>query len=401
MQTRQLNNTMTIIFLGLLPLTISSMVTMGQHTHVTTGEVTGSEFTLGHVTTQKASSILETSEVQGPNIRADPSEAEATTPSRKHTLSPANQRATTSPTLSQFNSTTVGTKSTTHLQHEVRTSQTTGATNQNRNPTTTSAHSLELSSSNQGLSRGGTLTSQWTSVSTHLILTASTSTNLNDKSTSTSPVSGGDAIHSTLSQATTKSLFTHITETNKRGDPPENKSNVGGVHGKVVAWIIGGALVLMMVGFLAIFIQKRKIQKQQISTTDWAGPSPFLEGGANNGQVTLRSSNRISLSSFLPQRLSKRLSLLPETDEELQDIPPGTTFGDKHHPNTSGPQLEGSDRPNAAATQVKGTGDTAERSEPHPQTNSLLSTETSPEAIDPPEGNTAALIKATSNSLDN
>lgn len=335
----------------------------GQHTHVTTGEVTGSEFSRGHVTTQEA-------EVPDPNTRADLPEGGATTPSRKHALSPANQRATTSATLAQFSS-TVGTRSTTHLQHESRSSQTTGATSQSTNPTTTtSSPSPELSSSTQDLGTGRT--SQWTSVSTHLISTASPSTTLNDKSTSTS---------STRSY-TTKTLFTHITRAKRRLDPPEDKSTVGGYHGKVVAWIIGGALVLMMVGFLAIFIKKRKIQKQQISTTDWAGPSPFLEGGANNAPELLRSSNRISLSSFLPQRLSKRLSLLPETDEELEDMTPGTTFGDKHRANTCGPQLE------AAAPQVKGTGD-------------LLPTETSPEAVDPPEGTTAAPTEPTGQSVDN
>lgn len=391
---------MTVIF-WLLLLTMSHMVTsvQGQHSHVTRGEVTGSDLILGHVTTQKASSILETSAVPDPNIRAELPEGGATTPSRKHTLSPVNQRATTSPTLSQFSS-TVDTKSATHLQHETRTSETTGATSQSRNPTrSTSSPSPELSSSNQDLGTGRTMTSQWTSVSTHLISAASTSNKLNYKSTSTSPVSDGDELSTrsyTTPQATTKTLFIHITRAKKRPDPPEDKSNVGGHHGKVVAWIIGGALVLMMVGFLAIFIQKRKIQKQQISTTDWAGPSPFLEGEANNGPAMLRSSNRISLSSFLPQRLSKRLSLLPETDEELEDITPGTTFGDKHHANTSGPQQE------AAATQVTETGDVLETNQPCPQTNSLLPTETSPETTDGPETETtAALSKATSQSVDN
>lgn len=85
----------------------------------------------------------------------------------------------------------------------------------------------------------------------------------------------------------------------------------------------------MVIGFLVIYIKKRKLQKQQISTTNWAGPTPFLESGADNGQVTLRSSNRISISSFLPQRLSKRLSLLPEVGEEMEDITVGSTFGEQ------------------------------------------------------------------------
>lgn len=89
---------------------------------------------------------------------------------------------------------------------------------------------------------------------------------------------------------------------------------------------------MMILGFLLIYMKKRGFQKQQITTTDWAGPSPFLDGGANSDPITLRPSNRISLSSFLPQRLSKRLSLLPEVSEEMQDMSPGgkpqgSTFG--------------------------------------------------------------------------
>lgn len=105
---------------------------------------------------------------------------------------------------------------------------------------------------------------------------------------------------------------------------------------KIVAGVIGGALCLMMVGFLVIYIKKSRLQKQQLTTTDWAGPSPFLESDNENGKVTLRTSNRISLSSFLPQRLSKRLSLLPERDEELQDMTPSATFGGKHLEGISG-----------------------------------------------------------------
>lgn len=113
---------------------------------------------------------------------------------------------------------------------------------------------------------------------------------------------------------------------NKKPDPPRKKQETS--NGKIVAGIIGGALVLMMIGFLVIYVKKQKLQKQQISTTNWAGPTPFLESGADDSQVTLRSSNRISISSFLPQRLSKRLSLLPEIGEEMEDITAGSTFGE-------------------------------------------------------------------------
>ncbi|XP_061576171.1 mucin-2-like [Cololabis saira] len=130
------------------------------------------------------------------------------------------------------------------------------------------------------------------------------------------------------------------TSAGKRPNPTESWKgpSSGGEtsHGKVVAGLIGGALLVMMLGFLVIYMRKRRLQKQQITSTDWAGPSPFLAGGANDNQASLRSSNRISLSSFLPQRLSKRLSLLPEADEELLDVSPGGTFGRKPQGSTFG-----------------------------------------------------------------
>lgn len=103
-------------------------------------------------------------------------------------------------------------------------------------------------------------------------------------------------------------------------------------HGKVVAGLIGAALIAMMIGFLVICYKKHKLKKHQIATTEWAGPTPFLEAGggdsADKGNVTLRSANRISLTGFLPQRLSKRLSLLAESDEmqDMQEMTTGTTF---------------------------------------------------------------------------
>uniref|UniRef100_A0A8C6T036 Uncharacterized protein n=1 Tax=Neogobius melanostomus TaxID=47308 RepID=A0A8C6T036_9GOBI len=103
-------------------------------------------------------------------------------------------------------------------------------------------------------------------------------------------------------------------------------------NGKIVAGLIGGALLAMIVGFLVILYKRQKLKQHQISTTEWAGPTPFLEpggGDGDNGHVTLRSASRISLTSFLPQRLSKRLSLLAESAEEMQDMQEmtaGTTF---------------------------------------------------------------------------
>ncbi|KAF7657503.1 hypothetical protein LDENG_00026020 [Lucifuga dentata] len=159
---------------------------------------------------------------------------------------------------------------------------------------------------------------------------------LNAHHTSDQPVlaEGSTTQHTSLYKTSKASTKTPSISTTKRQKPspikPDNnaKSSQEANHGKAVAWIIGGALVLMMVGFLGIYVKKRKLYKQKITTSDWAGPSPFLEGGdGSNGQVKLRSSNQISLSSFLPQRLSRRLSLLQETEEELEEIKVNSTFG--------------------------------------------------------------------------
>lgn len=125
-----------------------------------------------------------------------------------------------------------------------------------------------------------------------------------------------------------------ITETTKHVEDAKGGEGEKLVkHGKIVAGLIAGALLAMMIGFLVILYKKHKLKKHRIATTDWAGPTPFLEtgggGGGGNGHVTLRSASRISLTSFLPQRLSKRLSLLAESAEEMQDMQEmttGTTF---------------------------------------------------------------------------
>lgn len=100
------------------------------------------------------------------------------------------------------------------------------------------------------------------------------------------------------------------------------------------------ALVSMIVGILVIVVKKRKLEKEQITTTAWAGPSPFLNHEDDNGQVTLRSSNRIFAASFLSQKTSKRLSFLPEIQEESEAKTPASTFGRTHQESTSESELE-------------------------------------------------------------
>lgn len=135
------------------------------------------------------------------------------------------------------------------------------------------------------------------------------------------------------------------TKPQKKKAAPGKQASYESNHGVVVGWVVGGALVLMMLSFLLIYIRKRKLGERQITTKNWAGPSPFIENGRDDGQDGPRSSNRISLSSFLPHRMSRRLSLLPEAEEELEDIIPGSTFGDRHQEASSAQQGAGQEDP--------------------------------------------------------
>lgn len=381
----------------MLPLTASSQ--NDNFTNVVTGNLTHDQVTL-EMSNFTPSSIAE----------ANPTEEEtkkpSTTPSLPTTQTTPSETllpdihtavASTYSILSQSNSSTVGMKSMTEVNFEVTTPATVIVSNQASNPTTPTRAIPVLSSSTQSQDAGKTSTSLFTSdkmthsstgltQSTNHISTTPSSTK--PASTNTLPVTGGDATQSPglykTSKTTAKTPFIHITKAKKKQDPPQKKPPQGKNDSIAVAGLIGGALVLMMVGFLVIYIKKRKLQKQQITTSDWAGPSPFLEGGADNGQVTLRSSNRISFSSFLPQRLSKRLSLLPETDEELEEIKPGTTFGSKHQGSSFGREVDGNNVKESNGTaahgpEMKSTGDAAETVEnsvsvTSPQINDALST---------------------------
>lgn len=142
-------------------------------------------------------------------------------------------------------------------------------------------------------------------------------------------------------------------------DKTKNKHSV---TGKVVAAIIGSALLLMIAGFLLICIHKQRLQKQQKNTT-WGGPSPLLEGLANNGNGPLGTPNRISLNSFLPQRLSMAFSLNPETNE-MKEITSRTTLEEKHTGSTFGQAMDRNDtqekKVTAAAPDIKTGSETEE-----------------------------------------
>lgn len=271
---------------------------------------------------------------------------------------------------SKSNTSTEGMQSTTSMLLNDTSSAAMVLINQTDNSTTqaTSVPPLpSITSERQGKRSTSITTNDKNLISPSLSSTPHTnliSTHKLPENNSTNAGGGATPYTSSYKTSTATTKTSSIPVTKKRREPPPNpgnegKSNKGANHGKVVAWIIGGALVLMMVGFLIIYVKKRKIQEARITTKDWAGPSPFLEGGAgSNGQAELRSSNRISLSSFLPTRLSMRLSILQETDE-LEAIN-NSTFGDKHQ----------------AGAEDKGMGDAQKTVETHvtsSQTDDLMS----------------------------
>lgn len=109
--------------------------------------------------------------------------------------------------------------------------------------------------------------------------------------------------------------------------------------GTIVASLIGSILFLMFIAFLVVLARTRRIKKKKMENTDWAGPSPFIEGDTHpnlpnvneDGPFNHRESKIISLNSFLPQRLSKRFSMISPKEEEvpLESIQVSSTFG--HH----------------------------------------------------------------------
>lgn len=129
---------------------------------------------------------------------------------------------------------------------------------------------------------------------------------------------------------------TTLKTTKKKVVPPPN-SNQQKSPGTIVASIICSTLALMFIGIIYILVRKRKIQKKQLENSEWAGPSPFLDGEvqpdlpttAESESVNRRGFGQISISKYLPHRLSKHLTLRRDTDEEvfMGDILQGSTFG--------------------------------------------------------------------------
>ncbi|XP_051935022.1 uncharacterized protein LOC127609224 [Hippocampus zosterae] len=227
---------------------------------------------------------------------------------------------------------------TTGFMTSLKTNSPVGMTNATKVIQSTASPMLTRATQSQNMEQTvlpSTIKMTHSSIDSNLISTAATSstTSLENKPTNI----GGDTTPSTESYK--PSRVTIITEPNKIQEPPTENLNPVSIHSHVVAGLIGVALVSMVVGILVIIV-KRKLQKEQKTTTAWAGPSPFLNHGNDNGQVTLRSSNRISAASFLYQKTSKRLSLLPEIQEESEAKTPASTFGRTHQGSTSESELD-------------------------------------------------------------
>lgn len=383
-----------LIFIWLLSLTASSTVTYDQnHTASYVTEETSNQQATAHESyiSYKSSDVTDLQKSSAAYVKVDqPTSATATA---------SQQMAQFTAFLSNIYSTESSTDSaasllsnSTEAQFNDTVSPTNVATNQVS--TQSSVVSSMLTSSGQKqttektfeFSTDGSIQTSTSPIrSTELISTSTTSTKpVENKSMRTNPINTPTDVDKT-SSVTTKPPPTQTKE-KKRQIPAENNLQNGGNHGKIVAGIIGGALLLMMVGFILIYVKKRKIKREQILTKDWAGPSPFLDSRTDNGEVTLRSSNRISISSFLPQRLSRRLSLLPEEDQEMEDITEGTTFGDKHRKVSFAPEVtkngQESNGTAAAVTETKSTGNATENSVSSSQTNEPPSTDKNSKATD-------------------
>ncbi|XP_027855491.1 protein EVI2B [Xiphophorus couchianus] len=305
-------------------------------TDVTTGKMTQNT----QLATRQPSTLEQLSEIPSVNITTTTS-VDRTTPEDPRISTPSlHTSQMTLPGILSVNteraSTLTSSSNTPTVKSNVRKSITTNLTSQTsqRINNSTAPPMLSNITQNRGTQRISTsqtklneVTSSFIPSSTLMAIhTKTTSIKPEErKSKSTKQVPGGDTSQPSTSETSI------IDKAEKKGSQDS----------KVVAAIIGSMLSLMIVGFLLIYIRKHRLQKEQTATS-WAGPSPLLDGEANNGNVVLGSSNRISLTSFLPQRLSKTFSLLPETNE-MTDITSSATLEEKHQGSTFGQAIDGND----------------------------------------------------------
>lgn len=382
-----------LIFIWLLSLTASSTVTYDQnHTVSYVTEETSNRQPTTHEshTLYKSSDVSDLLEPSVAHVKVDqPTSATATTSQQMDQFTAFLSNIYS--TESSNDSAPSMSNNSTEPQFKDTVSPTNVATNQASSQSSVVSSILTSSGQKQTTEKTFEFTSDesiQTSTSpirsTELISTSTTSTKpVENKSMRTNPINTPTDVYKT-SPVTAKPPPIRTINPKKRQVPTENNLQHEVNHGKIVAGIICGALLLMMVGFIFIYIKKRKIKRQQILTKDWAGPSPFLDSRTDNDEVILRSSNRISISSFLPQRLSRRLSLLPEEDQEMEDITEGTTFGGKHQKVSFAPEVtkngQESNGTAAAVTEMKSTGNATENSSS--QTNDPPSTDKNSKVTD-------------------
>lgn len=317
----------SLISMWLLSLTVDSVVTLGQdHTSLSSlTEKTSNWQSIEHEEyTLKATSAVEN--IQKPSVSAatvDETMSEsATIPQQRpqfagSTMSTDATASLNNSALTLPNESPENTSAPTEPQTSDTSLAVTWMTSPNQNRST--EKNAESIGNNQTTSPSESTEFLSTSLTpSKPVQDGSTRTHLSVKPT-------GD-LHSTLPLNTRKMPIQTIWP--KKGkDSQGDNSKRRESHATVVASVMGGALAAMIIGFIAIFVWKQKHKQQQVVTKDWAGPSPFLENNTSNGHMNFTSSSRISVSSFLPQTLSRKLSLLPEEDQELEDIIMGTTFG--------------------------------------------------------------------------
>ncbi|XP_067307804.1 protein EVI2B [Pseudorasbora parva] len=134
----------------------------------------------------------------------------------------------------------------------------------------------------------------------------------------------------------TKTLMTTKKKPAKKINPP-SEDNQKANPGPAVAAVVGTTFVLMFIAIIVILVRKRKMQKKRLENPEWAGPSPFLDGDVQpnlpstdeSETIKRQGFNQVSISRYLPQRLSKHLAFERNTSEEvlMEDILQGTTFG--------------------------------------------------------------------------
>lgn len=166
--------------------------------------------------------------------------------------------------------------------------------------------------------------------------------------------------------------------------PEKNDDEASETHGIAAAVIISLILLMMFVGIIFIMVKKRKWQRRQQENSDWAGPSPFLDGSSQphfSRSSTKDESKRISFVGFLPQSLSKRHSMLDDTDEGLaMDIVPATTFGQTTDTTIeTKPQNGTAKAKEHKAQEIKNEQDHQNTSESLPVTTAVADHKTQPE----------------------